>query len=130
MSLLKIFQEQFFKFLQYLLNLVKDDKEEDINQLLNNIAENGEEKRVIGEIFEEIDAEHELMKDFVTSKKETEGWFEEELNSSLKEFYPNASSQEIEDACMIIKNDMENEIASSANALTEEISITPKSFNS
>jgi hypothetical protein len=126
-ELLMSIQKYLNKFWQALNG--KDKKE--LDEALIQQGESDEEKKIIAEVCAEIDLEHDLMEELVTSKKDPGQWLEEKIEETVKEVKPDATQEEeVEMVKESLADSMETEIGIEADGLTEEATIITASIES
>lgn len=125
MERLKEFQELFFKHLKNLFGLLEDKpgKQKDLDQDLINQGRSEEERDTIRRICEDVDTECALMKEIMTSEKKPAQWMEGTIERELKEAFPDATNEEIEDAISYIDNAFEEEIAHEAEIVANQADV-------
>lgn len=122
MVLFKELQESFLKHLRSLLDLTAGKSEEEVNEILIEQADSEEEKRVIREIYEEIDLEHQLTQDLENSEMDPGEWLENQIENGVKELIPDATTEDIETVKEKVAECMEEEIKYEAEEFDKEIS--------
>ena len=123
MDIFEQLAQSFFKNLRSLLDLAKSKIGKELDDLLAGQGRDEEEKRVIREVCEEIDLEHEMMEDLKRSEKEPGPWFEQQVVDTVTELFPDATAEEIEEVKNATLADLEGEIERDANALEKEIEL-------
>lgn len=116
-------QQSFFNHLRNLFYLSSGKNEDEVDVMLINQANNEEEENTIREICAEIDLEHNLMDELENSGMDSGKWLEREIENATKEFYPNATSEEIEMVKKRVQEGMEVEIESEIEILEDELSM-------
>lgn len=116
-------QQSFFKHLRNLFDLSSGKDEDEVNDMLINQANSEKEKKVIQEICAEVDIEHRLMDELENSGMDSGEWLEREIENTIKELYPNATTEEVEMVKQRVQDGMEEEIESEVDILEGELSI-------
>lgn len=122
MELFKELQESFLKHLRSLLDLTAGKSEEEVNEILIEQADSEEEKRVIREIHEEIDLEHQLTQDLENSEMDPGEWLEKQIENGVKELIPDATTEDVETVKEKVAERMEEDIKYEAEEFDKEIS--------
>lgn len=121
MELFKELQESFMKHLRSLMDFTSGKSEHEVNEILIEQAGSEEEKRVIREICEDIDLEHQLMQDLEQSEMDPGEWLESQIENSVKEMIPDATPDDIETVKDKVAECMEDDLKYEAEEFDKEI---------
>ena len=121
MELFKELQESFMKHLRSLMDFTSGKSEHEVNEILIEQAVSEEEKRVIREICEDIDLEHQLMQDLEQSEMDPGEWLESQIENSVKEMIPDATPDDIETVKDKVAECMEDDLKYEAEEFDKEI---------
>lgn len=116
-------EKSFNNHLRSLLDLVRGQNDKELDDLLVEQGRDEEEKRLIREVCEEIDLEYQLMEDLKRSEKEPGPWFEQQIEDTVLELFPDATQEEIEEVKNAAMSDLEDEIKDDALALEKEAEV-------
>lgn len=110
MDILDKLEQIFFKYVRRFLDMARGKNGKEFDDLLVEQGRDEEEKRVIREMCEETDLEHEMMTELMNSDVEPGDWFEMKIVDIIKDKYPNVTAEEIEEVKEIIRDCLENGI--------------------
>ncbi len=112
--------------LNFMKSLLKRSKDIDISNddqhaefLLNN-TRSEEERSTLQEVFYDIDVYHSLMNDMMQSGQKPEEWFDEKIESDVKELVHEVTPDDIDKVKEAICDAMEKDIDTAATQLEEE----------
>lgn len=115
--------QSFFKNLRSLLDLAKGKNGKELDDLLAEQGRDEEEKRVIREVCKETYLEHEMMADLIRSENEPGPWFEQQVEDTVIELFPDATPEDIDEVKDAALADLEGEIERDAKAFEKEIEL-------
>lgn len=120
--------ESFFQNVGSLIGATQGSSYDEINELLISNGKDKDEREMISIICGEVDTEHKLMADLKNSNLDSGVWLERFVEKSVKDYFPNASDEEIEEVKIALKSNTEIDISRLWNQL-EKDKFLPKSFN-
>ena len=123
MDILDQLEQAFFKHLRSLLDLVRGKSGKELDDLLVEQGRAEEEKRVIREMCEETDLEHEMMTELMNSDADPGEWLEKQIEDNVKESFPDATAEDIEEVKEAVLDSMENEIEEDAKMVEKEAEV-------
>lgn len=91
----------------------------ELDDYLVSQGKSEEEKELIADMSAEIDTFHQKRREFETSGKDIETWYDEELERLTKEVDPNATSKDVDAVKEAIAEKVDEEISESADELEE-----------
>lgn len=91
----------------------------ELDDYLVSQGKSEEEKELIADKCAEIDTFHQKRREFETSGKDIETWYDEELERLTKEVDPNATSKDVDAVKEAVAEKVDEEISESADELEE-----------
>lgn len=111
MNKIKELKQSFFSKLEALFDLTKDKSDDELDEILVNDAQSEEQQQLIRDICEDIDTEHQLIKEMMQANTEVGEWFEQKIEQEARELEPEATDQDIE----YLKDALEKQLGSDIN---------------
>lgn len=122
MKVLKELQKTILLYLNNFWTVLKDKDKKELDEALIKQGKSEKEKALIAEQCAEIDLEHDLMEELLTSKEDPGTWMEKKVEEIVREINPDATREEIESVTNSVADSMEREIGEQADELAEEAS--------
>lgn len=91
----------------------------ELDDYLVSQGKSEEEKELIADMCAEIDTFHQKRREFETSGKDIETWYDKELERLTKEVDPNATSKDVDAVEEAVAKQVDDEISESADELEE-----------
>lgn len=119
------FKLSYWQKLKEWIRRILDPKDEkpldgkDMDDYLVAQGKSEEEKEVIAEMCAEIDTFHQKRREFESSGKDIETWYDDEIERLTKEVDPNATIQDVDKVKEAIAKTIDAEISQSADNLDE-----------
>lgn len=123
MDFFEQFEQSFFKYLHLILDMVRGKSSKEVDDQLIGQGRDDEEKRVLREICEEVDLEHEMMTDLIQSGEEPDQWLDHQIEEIVKESFPEATDEDIHKVKDAILLSMEKGIEFDVTMLEKEVDV-------
>lgn len=116
-------KQLFFKHLRFIFDLVRGKSGKEVDDLLVEQGRDEEEKKVIREICEEVDLEHEMLTDLLQSGENQDQWLDHQIEAIVKESFPDATDDDINQVKEAVLSSLEEEIEFDTKMLEEEVDL-------
>ena len=123
MDKFKLFEDSFFSHLQSLFKTMigKTNKELDEALILQSSSE--EQKTVIHEVCQNVDKEHDMIEEMISSNKTPGEFLKKDIIYTVKEINPCATDGDVNQVVVATMDEMEKEIEHEASELTKEVTL-------
>jgi len=104
-------------FFKKILNSEKPLHGKELNDFLLSQTESDEERETLQEMFEENETYHSKLKEFEKSSKNIDEWYEEEITETVKQFYPEATADDLDQVKEAVAKQIDDDSKDSINGL-------------
>ncbi len=121
--------QQIINYIKHIFDRTKGVSGSNLDEALVASVHSEEEAELIKEMCEDVDLYYTKREDFRRSGLKVGDWFEKQVEQTVKDVYPEADAEDLDEVKTAVSNAIESEIEVITNLVEEEITPVTDALN-